>query len=88
MKVDELESAQIRSRQGGCDEAPDLKQLAQCYDRRYSRDYCRKHQGRHYGQLRTLLRCVPALGACTRVLDYGCGSARRPEDAVIHPGAL
>ncbi|MBA4147191.1 MAG: methyltransferase domain-containing protein [Verrucomicrobia bacterium] len=54
--------------------APDLADLTEYYDRRFSGEYCKKHHDRHNEQLQTMLECVPRTLSCAKVLDYGCGA--------------
>src|SRR5690242_14720762 len=53
--------------------APDLKDLDRFYDSRFTGQYCKTHDGRHMGQLATMLSSIPA-STGLRILDYGCGA--------------
>ncbi|MDB6121291.1 MAG: ubiE [Pedosphaera sp.] len=66
-----FKSVPIVNREGT---APDLKDLAGFYDKRFTGQYCKTHDGRHMRQLATMLKCVPATVSPSKVLDYGCGA--------------
>lgn len=53
---------------------PDLAGLSEYYDKRFTGEYCKKHDSRHNQQLRTMLDCVPGKSSCRKILDYGCGA--------------